>query len=72
MAAANGKSGRDTVPLARSDAEPVFAMFASPVIDVAARLVTGAATEITPSASMVVLAPCLTPPSTLAVATGRL
>jgi len=58
----------------RSEYRPLVATLEKdgfPVIEVQARLVTGAATEITPDPSIETFAPCLTPPRTLAVETGR-
>jgi hypothetical protein len=54
----------------RSAYAPEVATVARPVIAVAARLVTGDATEIVPSAAAETFAPTFTPPSVELVATG--
>jgi hypothetical protein len=69
---AAGRRAAGTVPAERSEAEPLVATAARPVMEPAARVVTGAATDTVPSAAIVTLAPCFTPPKTEAVAMGRL
>jgi hypothetical protein len=71
LVVAAGRRADGTVPADRSDAEPDVAIVARPVIADAARLVTGAATEIVPSVPIFTLLPCLTPPKTELVATGK-
>jgi F420-0:gamma-glutamyl ligase len=68
---ATGSKYADGVP-DKSEYFPDVATVARPVIAVAARLVTGAATETVPSVPIVTLDPCFTPPRTEAVATGKL